>query len=473
MDNHCHCHNHDLEKTIQTQLVTFSRILRSLGVRVGTSEIMDALRALSFTDITKRDQFKTTLKALLVKSKHDGKLFDMAFERFFVPPEEKEAWRREEQRRQEEQTMAQDQAVKELSESIRESGGRWAGGAQEQLELTPEQKEVVSNMPAKERRRLQHIIESFEGNPVNDPSGLIADVVEASLNYWRYYMLKQEEKGIGGRGRSLNVKYTGQQEIDDILRSVAQEYSTGQEDLLLYQDMQSIADEDLPRVTALVNRLSRNLANRISRRYKRSSSKKQPDIRRTVRNNLAYGGVPLKLAYRSKRITRPRLVVVCDVSVSMVRYARFIIQFVYGLAHVVRDIETFIFSEDLERITPYFKGGGGFADTMSKIMTESVQWGKTTNLNSALFSLEDEYRYVLTPDTYFIIVSDTKTQQSEQAARRVSDLRRKVKDIIWLNPLPEEDWERTFTVQLFEKHSRMFECGTVFQLEQALRKQLI
>jgi hypothetical protein len=434
---------------------------------------MDALRALSFTDITQRDQFKTTLKSLLMKSKHDGKLFDMAFDRFFVPPEQKEDWHREEQRRQEEQTMARDQAEKELGESIRESGGRWAGGAQEQLELTPEQKEVLANMPAEERKRLQHIIESFEGNPVNDPSGLIADVVEASLNYWRYYMMKQEEAGISGRGRSLNVEYTGRQEIDDILRSVAQEYSKSEEDLLLYRDMQSIADEDLPRVTALVNRLSRNLANRISRRYKRSNSKKQPDIRRTVRNNLAYGGVPLKLAYRSKRITRPRLVVVCDVSASMVRYARFIIQFVYGLSHAVRDIETFIFSEDLERITPYFKGGGGFADTMSKIMAESVQWGKTTNLNSALFALEDDYRYVLTPDTYLIVVSDTKTLQSEQAAWRVSELRRRVKDIIWLNPLPGGDWERTFTVQLFEKYSRMFECGTVSQLEQVLRKQLI
>jgi len=458
---------------VPEQLVNFCRILRSLGVNVGTSEILDAARGLSFVDIMQREKFKTTLASLLVKNKLERRLFEMAFESFFVPPERKEEWRRQEQQYQEEQVKWRENVEKELTASVQESGGQWAGGASEYLELTSEQKDVLANMPAEERDRFQNIIESYEGNPVNDPSQLIANVVEASLNYWRYYMMKQEDKGPAYHERNLNVDYTGQEDVDEVLRSVVQKYSEGGEDSLLYQDMQSIAERDLPRVTALVARLSRNLANRISRRYRRSNAKKKLDIRRTVRNNLAYGGVPLKLAYRSRRINRPRLVVFCDVSASMVQYARFVIQFVYGLTHVVKDIETFIFSEDLERITPYFKGGGGFANTMSIIMKDSNQWGKTTNLNTALFALDDQFGHLLSPDTYVLMVSDTKTQQSEQAARRVSNLRPRVKDIIWLNPLPGEDWQKTFTVALFYGHSRMFECGTVSQLDRVLRKHLI
>ena len=458
---------------IQEQLLTFAKILRSLGVRVSTAEILDAVHVLAIIDITCREQFKITLGSLLVKSKADRSLFEPAFESFFVPPEKKAEWRRQHQLQQEEQTRLLEEAEMELIDSVQESGGRWAGGAQEQLQLTGEQKEVFANIPSEERKRLQHIIESYEGNPVNDPSHLIANVVEASLNYWRYYMMKHEDNGPVNHTRALNVEFTGQEDVDEVLRSVVQKYSESDEDSLLYQDMQSIAERDLPRVTALVARLSRNLANRISRRYRRSNAKKKLDIRRTVRNNLAYGGVPLKLAYRSRRINRPRLVVFCDVSASMVQYARFVIQFVYGLTHVVKDIETFIFSEDLERITPYFKGGGGFANTMSIIMKDSNQWGKTTNLNTALFALDDQFGHLLSPDTYVLMVSDTKTQQSEQAARRVSNLRPRVKDIIWLNPLPGEDWQKTFTVALFYGHSRMFECGTVSQLDRVLRKHLI
>lgn len=461
------------ETVIQEQLVTFARVLRGLGVRVSTAEVLDAATALTFVDITRREQFKTALGSVLVKSKADRKLFELAFEHFFVPPEKKEELRRQEKERREEQARAREDAEREFTESVKESGGRWAGGAHRHLQLTPEQKETLASMPARERRRLQQIIESFEGNPVNDPSHLIMDVVEASLNYWRYYMMKKEEEHRGKRRRALKVEYTGEQEIDEVLRSVAEEYGKDAGESVLYRDMQSIAEEDLPRITALIARLSRNLANRISRRYRRSNLKNKLDIRRTIRNNIAYGGVPLRLAYRSRRVSRPRLVVLCDVSASMVRYARFIIQFIYGLAHVVKDVETFVFSEDLERITPFFKGGGGFAQTMSAVMEQSIQWGKTTNLNRALISLENKYKHILLPDTYVFIVSDTKTQQANEAARRVGKTREKVKDLIWLNTLPCEEWEKTFTVAIFREQSRMFECGTVAQLDEVLRKYLI
>jgi len=469
----CHGHCHVKGMVMHEQLVTFTRILRGLGVRVSTAELLDAVRALACVDIARRTQFKTALGSLLVKSRVDRNLFELAFESFFVSPDKKEERRRQEEAEREEEARAREEAIRELTASVQESGGRWAGGAHRHLELTTEQKEAYANMPAGERKRLQQIIESFEGNPVNDPSGLIAGVVEASLNYWRYYMMKKEETGRKNQGRALNIQYTGDEEIDEILRAVARKYGEGGDESLLHRDMQTIAREDLPRVTALVARLSRHLANRISRRYRRSNARRKIDFRRTVRNNLAYGGVPLKPVYRSRRISRPRLVVLCDVSASMVRYARFVIQFVYGLAHVVRDIETFIFSEDLERITPYFKGGSGFTSTMSTVMTQSRQWGKTTNMNAALATLEDKYKHVFTPDTYILIVSDTKTRQPGQAAGRVGKLREKVKDVIWLNTLPGEEWEKTFTVALFREHAAMFECGTVAQLDRVLRKHLI
>ncbi|MCF8010615.1 MAG: VWA domain-containing protein [Clostridiales bacterium] len=466
--------NNDYKEVVQQHLVTFTEVLRALGVRVSTVEVLDAVKALSVIDIACRDQFKSVLAAVMVKKVSDRQLFELAFENYFVPEEKKLKSQQADEIQQEQVLRAENKVENEIQESIQRSGGgQWAGGVEDYLQVSKEQKETLAQMDAGDRERLYQTIEGFEGNPVNDPSQVIANVIEASLNYWRYYMMKQEDAEESFQKKNLNVEYTGRKEVDQTVSSTLDQYSQKQEESLLYKDMQSIAEEELTRVTAIVNKLSSKLANRISRRYKISNASNKIDIRKTIRKNINYGGLPVHLVYKSRRLNRPKMVMLCDVSASMTRYARFIIQFVYGLADVIKDVEIFIFSENTERITPYFSSNEGFSRIMFRIMSGSEQWGKTTNLNAALDGLETQYKHIFNSDTYFFIMSDTKTQQSEQAARKVSYIREKAKDLIWLNTLPEKEWPNIFTVELFSDKSTMLECGTLAQLEDILVKHLL
>jgi len=450
------------------RLARFLAVLRSLGLNSGTSELIDSARALAMVDVLDREQFRLALKATLVKKQRDAKVFELAFARFFTPDEVQEQFRRLEDEAAREREMVLEQSLAELHDGVAQSGGDWAGGAAEYLNLTQEQLETYSRLPRDGKERIRDLLERYRGNPVNDPSGLIAQVLEASLEYWRYYLNRQEpENNLCRREPTANC--SGDQLVDQVVRSVVSDLAAEPEESLLERDMLAIKDQEMPAATILLRKIARRLATGLSHRYRGSRKRQAIDIRRTVRGSVRYGGLPLRLHYRGRRVQKPRLILVCDVSASMAAYARLVIQFVYGLSDVVRDIETFIFAENLERITPKLRRRRGFASTMATVMSESAQWGKTTNLAAALRALAGNYNQLLTRNSYLIIVSDTKTMEPEQALALVSGIKRQVKGVLWLNTLPRSQWPAVRTVGLFQRAARMLESNTLGQLEKSMR----
>lgn len=212
------------------------------------------------------------------------------------------------------------------------------------------------------------------------------------------------------------------------------------------------------------------LAGRISRRYRYSKSRRVLDLRATIRSSIQSGGVPFKLKYRSCRVKKPRLLLLCDVSASMIRYTSFVLQFIYSLNTVVQRIESFVFSENLERVTPYFQQGQDFDRTMAAVVRESGQWGGGTSLHKALQTLILRYGEELTRSTIVIMVSDTRTIRHKEAVEELQKLREKVKEIIWLNTLPREECS---TVAAFQKVAAMFPCNTLADLEQVMSRKFL
>src|SRR5262249_47435924 len=88
--------------------------------------------------------------------------------------------------------------------------------------------------------------------------------------------------------------------------------------------------EDLHRALALI---ARRLALHHSRRFRAARRGHALDLRRTMRRNIKYGGVTLELAHKERKRRKPRLVLLCDVSRSMERYATFLLQFIHALHH--------------------------------------------------------------------------------------------------------------------------------------------
>ena len=77
------------------QLVAFAEDLRSEGVAVGTSELLDAFEALELVDWSAPTEFRETLATTIAKSPEDRRVFDLVFDRFFFRATEMQAVRLE------------------------------------------------------------------------------------------------------------------------------------------------------------------------------------------------------------------------------------------------------------------------------------------------------------------------------------------------------------------------------------------
>lgn len=451
---------------LENHLVKFVNVLRHLGLRVSLAETLDAMRALELVDLMEPGEVRAALQATLVKSTHDKPAFERAFEAFFAPPEEKKAKMYEKKVAREGEAKEIEQASEELTyEPLYTSNDE---DLSKRLNLTDEQKLTYSRLPAEVKDKLRKFInEDFRKNPVNSSFNLLESVVRGHLNYWKRQLQDQIDF------EPLEGPETGDEEMDHILAEVKAGMKKEQdEEEILFEDMQDIPEKDLPKVNLLIRKLARKLATRISRRFKRSKKKKRLDLRRTIRHNIRFGGALLELKYKTKRVQKPKLVLICDVSASMARYASFVIQFIYGLASVIGSIESFVFAERMERVSPYFEHSTNFEETMAEIMNDCAEWGRGTNLHQALEDFKKGYPPLLNQETFVIIVSDTKTMALDKAAAGLADIRKQVKDILWLNTLPQKEWGNLQSVALFSKSCRMFECYSLAHLEKVLRTNI-
>lgn len=439
---------------LEHNVVRFAYLLRSEGVRIGSSEVIDALNALQVVPLGEREKVKSALKATMVKKSADRDTFDRTFDLFFTGPEMKEEFR---QQRQEK--LDKHQRNMEEAEDVFTFRG-------EQLELSEKEKTAYSYLPQQEKERLQDFMQMNESRDTlkNEYRPFLEALVKSRLSFW-YSRMHRE---ISEEEAKPDV---GDDDLNAIRDAAAGRGEGGRN--ILTEDMRYIARKDLPQATALIRRMTRMLVARISRRYRFSKSRRVLDLRSTIRHSIQHGGAPFKLKYRSRRVKKPRLLLICDVSGSMIRYTTFVLQFIYGLNAAVQRIESFTFSEDLERVTPYFQEGGDFDRIMSSLVSESRQWGGGTSLHKALRTLQERHAEDLTSNTIVIIVSDTRTIRHQDAKKEMEMLKSRVKEIIWLNTLPREVWDSYTTVDAFQKVTSMFPCNTLADLEQVISKKLL
>ena len=392
------------------------------------------------------------LQATLVKNHEDEPSFDRAFSSFFTAPEIKRQQQQEWQEAKEERVRLLDEAEQDLT---------YLG---EKLDLNDEEKLLYSQLAENEKKRIREFLESSflpdDRNHAFKP--MLEFQVRGSLRYWKQRLA--EEDGLPA--------IPGAEVDGEILAAIGQD-PTSEDSSLLYEDMKRIGDRQLPKVTNILKKLSRKLATKISRRYRMSKKVVKVDLRRSIKSNIRYGGIIFNLKYKQKRIQKPNILLVCDVSGSMARYAAFVIQFIYGLSAVISHIESFIFAEELEHVTPYFKKIRPFEQVMVELIGKSRIWGKGTNFGASLASLRKNFPLLLTSHTVIIVVSDTKTLDLERAEQELAATRRLVKEILLLNTLPHDEWKGLRSVNIFQKFAQVYECYTLAHLERVLRRQFL
>jgi uncharacterized protein with von Willebrand factor type A (vWA) domain len=162
-------------------------------------------------------------------------------------------------------------------------------------------------------------------------------------------------------------------------------------ELLIDKDFSQYTDEERARVRAVVHQLARHGPTRRSRRLRAARLRGvRPDLQRTLRASLRWGGEPLERRWR-ERASKPRkLVLICDVSGSMAPYARVLLQYLHAAVATHRRVEVFAFGTRLTRLTREL--GVRDPDLALARAAEAVDdWSGGTRIGHSLGVLNREY----------------------------------------------------------------------------------
>jgi uncharacterized protein with von Willebrand factor type A (vWA) domain len=244
-------------------------------------------------------------------------------------------------------------------------------------------------------------------------------------------------------------------ESAEVATDLAAAYSAAE--ALRQHDFGALSAAESTGIAAAIAAVARRLPMRRSRRMQLGPQGRQLDLRTTLRRSLRTGGDPVTLARRRRRIKPRPLVLLCDVSGSMERYARILLQFAYALVRAnhaghknQRKVEAFVFATRLTRVTPYLHAGavgvGPDRHALAAAVNAAHDWGGGTRIGDCLHTFHTQWApRVLGRGALVLLISDGCDRGDiAMLGHQLARLRRRSHRLIWLNPwLGQEGYQPT------------------------------
>src|SRR5919202_2640685 len=207
-------------------------------------------------------------------------------------------------------------------------------------------------------------------------------------------------------------------------------------EVLAGRDFSTFSPDEMAEIARAILVIARRLATRESRRYRSTQRGHAVDMRRTFRRNIKFGGTVVELARKKRKIRKPRIVLICDVSRSMDTYSKFLLQFIYALQHTLGKIESLVITTRLTRVTDYFKSSDIYT-ALDRIAREVPDWSGGTRFGESLRVFNEEWALrTVNKHTIVLIMSDgLDTGDASVLEHEMEQIERRAAKVIWLNPL--------------------------------------
>ena len=412
------------------KLSLFGRILRQEGMSVSPQETADACRILLELGFEEREVVKTALRTVYAKSRDEQLRFDRVFDSFFLSEESIRLLDRKHQ----EQELMQQQARQQAEEELQ--------GEDKNLFYNDEQKDAYAALPEEEKERLRRLREKYLGPDSRNPElygNFIHSVFARSIMEQQMMM---EDAALGGQ-------------------AVDPEFG------LMYRDISQFTDQEIPKAVYYIQNITRQINGELTQKRKRSGHSGALDFRRTIRKGLETGGKFYRLAYKKRRERRKQLVVLCDVSASMIQFSEFALRFIQSLNQASDSSRIFLFSEELYEADAFHLQN---MDLFREYVRSSGLYGRGTSLGGALHRLNEMKPPVFSQSTMLLILSDAKTVDEALAIHELTRARQRAGRIFLLNPIPEGKWKYIRSIQTLLPYCDMISCSTLEDLGRACRK---
>jgi uncharacterized protein with von Willebrand factor type A (vWA) domain len=216
--------------------------------------------------------------------------------------------------------------------------------------------------------------------------------------------------------------------------SAAQQGATSAESLANADFRHLHQPEEMRALDCLMRRFALRLR-KLELRRERAGGSLRIDMPGTARRSVSHGGQPIELAFRKRRRTPPRLVLLLDVSRSMNLYSFFFLRLARALQGVQLDTRVFIWHTRLSGVTGALRDPDPWR-AQERLQMLSAGWAGGTRIGECLVQFEREHSRVVNKRTALIVVSDGYDTGSPEALAGVLErLRRRVRRVVWLNPL--------------------------------------
>ena len=406
------------------KLTAFSALLRREGLAVGLQETADACQILEELDLTDRATVRGALCAVYAKSRPEQEVFCRAFDSFFVSAERRQA--ELERRAAEAEELSRRQAEAERDLQVRG----------EPMDLRDDLREVYVRMPEEKREYLRQLMEKTRDNMERSPQLYSSFIRSVFMRFLLEQQMVMEDAAVGCEAADPDLA-------------------------LLWKDISGFKDADIPRAAALIARITQQLNAELSRRRQRSGHGGGLDFKKTIRRGLETGGSFFRLSFRRRRRRRRTLVLLCDVSGSMLQFSEFALRFIKSMAEVSEASRIFLFSESLHEVDAFALQN---MDAFRDYVRSSGLYGKGTDLGTALEQLCARRPPVLGPSATLLILSDTKTIDLPRALTALAEAKRQAGKVLWLNPIPERKWAYVRSIQTVSALCQMAPCSTLEEL---------
>ena len=402
------------------RLLSFTQALREAGVPLSVGENLDALRGLEHIDWLDKAEWRSALAATTIKSNTHRATFDLLFELYFGTSEgEDEAPR--------ERATEPAQLMDELADALGNGDG---GALQELAERAVDRFGRVADSPSGNLFFEYPVWRALDLDSLTRPvdedtieSRVARDTFERRLAGWRRRVQAEVRRRVARRrGAEAVARYSVRPLPEDLVINTA------------------MADE-LEHLRRSVQPLARKLATRLALKHRRSRHGRL-DMRRTVRRSLSTGGVPFELVARKRAPRRPELVILCDVSDSVARFARFSLMLVHALAWQFTRVRSFVFLETIDEVTRLFEYED-FMNAVERISAEAtvVHVDSHSNYGGSFEDFVDRYGDSVTPRATVLILGDARNNYRSPKAAALKEISSAAHKTYWLNPESRTYWD--------------------------------
>src|SRR5664279_1486166 len=448
---------------MREELHRFFRAARGAGVRVSPAESIDAMKAVADVGFGDRDILRDTLLLTLAKNQDEKRALGETFDLFFSQPEVKD------------EAAPEDAAQGALPDST--SSETPPGGD--------------AGAPAPQMGELAQMLMSRDRNAIAAAMANAASA--ASLSDIRYFTQRGifstrilEALGIERLRDDMDALTATNPAEAERLAAALEALRENVRDvvsqaLLLYgrEESENLRNEILrnaplarlerrqvEQMKALIRAIARRLRERYSKPRKRQR-RGHLDVRRTLRRNAAWGGIPFLTSWKRRHRDRPKIVALCDVAGSVAQVSDFFLLLIHSLHEVVDDVRSFAFSGHLIEVSDILDTKSP-EEAMKEIMSK-VGFG-SSDYGGSLVDFEKGWIRSVTPKTTVVVLGDARTNNLDPRADILRTISERSKRLVWLNPEGRMawGWGDSEMPRYAAFCSVVRQCATAKQLERAV-----